>query len=383
MPPAMPSTPPTPPAPPRPPWPRHWRLALVLGTSALLVGGAWQLALLRLQGAVQQMLGPRSSVDSLSLGLAAVELQGLRLRGDRNAGWPADDEARARRVRIVPDWRSLFDGLRGGPLRLHELQVEGGYIALLRQADGQLQLLPGLQPPDRPPARGAAAPGTTAPTPLVQITRLRLSDATVELFDASVRRPPHRLQLVGLQAEAGPLAFPPAPQPTRLSVQGRLKGPQHDGTLALNGQVAFSTREATLTLRLQGVDLLTLQPYLLKAGEGSVRGGQLDLALDPTVHAQRLHAPGTLTLRGLTLDGGNSLAGWLAGVPRQAVLATLKRDGRITLKFTLDGRLDDPAFSINENLARRVAGGLAEAVGVSLSGMVDGVGGLIKGLLGR
>ena len=73
----------------------------------------------------------------------------------------------------------------------------------------------------------------------------------------------------------------------------------------------------------------------------------------------------------------------LTGVSRQAVLAALERDGRITLRFSLDGRLDDPAFSIQENLAQRISGALAETVGVSLSGVVDGVGGLFKGLLGR
>ena len=49
----------------------------------------------------------------------------------------------------------------------------------------------------------------------------------------------------------------------------------------------------------------------------------------------------------------------------------------------LDGRLDDPAFSVNENFATRMASGLAETLGVSVGGVVEGVGGVIKGLLGR
>ena len=63
-------------------------------------------------------------------------------------------------------------------------------------------------------------------------------------------------------------------------------------------------------------------------------------------------------------------------------LAALKRDGRIALKFTLEGRTDDPKFSLDENLAVRVAAGLGEAVGVSVKGVVEGVGSVIKGLLG-
>ena len=56
---------------------------------------------------------------------------------------------------------------------------------------------------------------------------------------------------------------------------------------------------------------------------------------------------------------------------------------RIEVGFTLEGRLDDPAFSINDNLATKLAGGLAETLGVSLGGVVEGVGSVIKGLLGR
>ena len=61
----------------------------------------------------------------------------------------------------------------------------------------------------------------------------------------------------------------------------------------------------------------------------------------------------------------------------------MKRDGRIDVSFTLEGRVDDPAFSINDNLATKLASGLAEALGVSLGGVVEGVGNVLKGLLGR
>lgn len=370
---------PGPAAPRRPPWrrPGPW---LVLAVLALAAAGGWALALQRLQAAVLQALGPRATLASLQVGLTAVELRGLRLAGDRAAGWPDDDEARAERVRLVPDWRSVLDGLRGGPWRLHALEVDGGALVLLRGADGRLRLLPGLL--DRPPAGGEPASAAALPTaPRLHIAQLRLRDATLRLYDASLGRPPHRLQLDALQAQVGPLALPAVGDgiaPTRLDLQARLQGPRHAGRLSLAGELHLGTRDATLQARLDGADLLVLQPYLLRAGGTHVRAGQLDLAVSATVRQQRLHAPGALTLTGLALQGGG-----LAGLPQQAVLATLARDGRIRLQFTLDGRLDDPGFSLNENLARRVAGGLAEAVGVSVSGVVEGVGGLFKGLLGR
>ena len=370
-------------------WLRRNRRWLVAATAILLaVAGAWQVALWQLRAAVLQTLGPGAQLAQLRVGLAGVEIDQLRIaaapanRRDGTAAWPAEDELRADQVRLVPDWRSLWSGPRHGQWRLQSLQVRGGYLSLQRGADGRIRLLPSLL---SPPSAGSAQGAPAAPDHRLQLGQLVLDGTVVELFDASVRRPAHRLRLEGLQVQAGPLALPvaQAAEPTQLQLQAVLRGPRHDGQLSLQGQVHLGTQDAQLQARLQGVDMLALQPYLLKAGEGRIRGGRLDLQLDPQVQQQRLHAPGVLTLTGLDLAPGAGLGGLLAGVSRQAVLAALERDGRITLRFSLDGRLDDPGFSIQENLAQRVGGALAETVGVSLSGVVDGVGGLFKGLLGR
>ena len=65
------------------------------------------------------------------------------------------------------------------------------------------------------------------------------------------------------------------------------------------------------------------------------------------------------------------------------VKAHLTDKGRLEVKFTLEGRLDDPSFSLNENLATKIASGMAESLGVSLSGVVKGLGGVVKGLFGQ
>jgi hypothetical protein len=145
-----------------------------------------------------------------------------------------------------------------------------------------------------------------------------------------------------------------------------------------------STHDANLKLEAQGVDLVVLQPYLLKGGEAAVKSGSLDLSMSARVASKQLNAPGRVVLRGLELQTTSSNPlGTFAGVPRQAVLAALERDGRIELHFTLDGRIDNPRFSLNELFAARFAVGLAERLGVSLGGVVQGVGNVLKGLLGR
>ena len=153
----------------------------------------------------------------------------------------------------------------------------------------------------------AALGDATANT--LHIGELRLRDLTLDFYDASVA------------AARG---------------TGGMGGAPH--------RIRLDALRADLILKIMGLDLVALQPYLLPANEASVTRGTLDLALDAKAIGQRLNAPGRLTL---------------------------------------EGKLDDPKFSLNELFAARFAVSLAEKLGVSLSGMVEGVGSAIKGLCGR
>ena len=381
-------------------------LLILLSLVALLAVAAWfahGLALRELQSAVLGALGPRASVASLSIDHGGVELRELRIASERGTGvaaWPADDELRAARVRMVLEWRALWPALTGALAsdpsvvwRVARIEVDNAYVSVLRTRQGGLRVLPSVleAPPAAPSLRAPPLAGSlqgSAPLPLaVHIGQLVLNQASVDFFDASVSRPAHRLQLVALQATIGPLDWPALNTPVPLDLQAELKGRSprpaaadaRNGRIHLSGQVTPATRDARIKARLTAVDLRVLQPYLLKVNEGGVERGRLDLLLDATVQQQRLHAPGTVVLTDLALGRGGSFA----GVPQQLVVAAMRQRGRIELKFTLAGGLDDPAFSVNENLATRIAVGLAESLGVSVGGAVEGLGGLIKGLFGK
>jgi hypothetical protein len=322
-----------------------------------------------LEAGLRDALGPRATIGSVALGWTGVEVRDLRIRG-ASAGWTADDELRAQRVRVQPSLASVWS--RGW--RVRRIEIDGAFVAILRTRAGKLRIAPALL------ERGGAE--DSSPATQVHIDTIVLRDTTIDFVDASVRGAPHRIRLDELKAELGPLALPALDTAMQIDLQARLRGPQRDGTLKIAGELTPSTRHAELKAEARGVDLVALQPYLVKVNEAGVRRGTLDLTLDASVKAQHLHAPGRLTLTGLELNSGGLLSTF-AGVPRHAVLTAMQRDGRIDVGFTLDGRLDDPSFSLNENLATKLAGGLAETLGVSLGGVVGGVGSVIKGLFGR
>jgi hypothetical protein len=363
-----------------PPMTRTRRLALaaiVLLALVLLLFVGLNVAVRQLRSQVEAALGPRASVGAINAGWTGVEVLDLRIKGA--AGWPAEDELRARRVHVRPDLRSLF----GGPWRIAKVRVEDGYLSALRTRDGKTHVLPALldERKNSHPAAPRDEPAS-AGVPLVEIGQIEVEAARLEFFDASVRQPALRLRVEQLDAEVEHLVLPALDKPFELKVSGVFKGPQRDGKISLDGHYTPATHDAGVHARFSGVDLLALQPYLLKVADSGVRRGSLDLDLRATVLGNRLKAPGKLTLTNLELAGDGPLATF-AGVPRKAVLAAMTDKGRLEVKFTLEGRLDDPSFSLNENLATKIASGMAESLGVSLSGVVKGLGGVVKGLFGQ
>lgn len=386
-----------------------WLVAAAVLAAALLA--AWQVALRQFQQAVLASLGPRASVGAWEIGLNGIVLSDVRVRADRDGplAWPADDELRAARVRLQPKWRSLWADEAAG-WQLQRVHIEGAYLSVLRPRQGGPRLLPSLL--ERPAVRTGAAgsPGAPRVVPVVAqaggppdravdraaggpprpvtIHEVIVEDAALDVFDARIGRPPHRMQLAALQATVGPLQWPALDRPVPLALRGRLKGlpsagDSRDGDLRIDGTLTPASRDAQLAVRLRGIDLRVLQPYLLRVNEGGVERGFVDLDLDATVRAQRLQAPGRVVFSGLELASRPGVFGSFAGLPEQLVLAAVRERGRIELKFTLDGRLDDPAFSLDENLATRIAVGLAQSLGVSVGGVVQGLGQVIKGLFGR
>ena len=333
---------------------------------------------------ILQALGPRTTVGSISLNYPTVTLHEVHVAAsDVPGAWPANEEFDAQEVAVDITAASLWAYRRGEPLAIADVRVRDGTLVMLRTPD-HLTMLPALRDTSRAKAAAlqasqAVQPGETA-TALV-IEHMAFERVAVDLHDATLPGgKTQRLRFEQVRGTVSGLALPRLAQPVALDLQGVLKGVERDGRVSLKGSLTPAAHDAGLAIRLAGVDMIALQPYLLRFGERAVRHGTLDLSMDASVANRQVRAPGQLTITGL--EFGDSEGGTFAGVERRAVLAALKRDGRIALKFTLEGRTDDPKFSLDENLAVRVAAGLGEAVGVSVKGVVEGVGSVIKGLLG-
>ncbi|MGF6244837.1 hypothetical protein P3T42_006604 [Paraburkholderia sp. GAS38] len=319
-------------------------------------------------------LGPLGSAESIDVGLTSVRLTHVRLKGP--PGWPATDALRADQITITPDVRELLQKR----VHIRSVVVSGFDLSVVREADGTLNLLPNLRESLNRPDAGASEP--TLPREK-RVDHIAFEQGTFEFYDYTVRKPAYKVAVTQASATVDNLHLPALSDPTTVAVNGAIVGPSHTGTVSFGGWIKIASKDSQTTSTLHGVDVVMLDPYLLKkaGAKAQVTGGTVDMTVESTVSNYHLHALGTLTLHQLQLaDSGNPLDTFLS-IPTKAAVAALKsRNGDITVHFVLDGNLRDPKFSVNENLLNKLGTGFAQVMGVSVEGVAKGAGETVKGL---
>jgi uncharacterized protein involved in outer membrane biogenesis len=363
---------------------KKWGLIILVVLLVVIVGGivGFRMAAGLIKGKVVEALGPDSEIKDLKLGLYSVQVEGLRIKGRQ--GWPAADTLRTERVVIVPSLLSLLTG----KIRVASITVVRPYLSALRTRDGKLLVVPSLLEAPTPKGKGAAAP----PARTVAISRIRLQDGVVELFDATVAQPPLKIRLEQIQATVRNLVVPTLTGKSPFEFTALLKGVQRDGRASLSGWAEVATKDSSVKTELRSVDLVALQPYLSQAAETRLQRGALDLDLTSEVRQNRLRAPGKVVIADLEFASTRGTLDTFMGVPRGALVNSLKtKDKRMTVDFIIEGDINNPRFGLNEAFASRIASSLAENLGVSLRGVAagveeqlkrKGVGGAIEELLG-
>ena len=337
----------------------------------LIVGGivGFRVAIGVLKGKVVEVLGPNSEMRDIRLGWSSVNVEGLRIKGP--SGWPAADALRAERVTVVPSLRSLLSR----QYRVHSITIVKPYLSALRTKEGKFLVLPGLLTGAAGEGQTGSPSSPTAALPKVIIGSITLQDGVVELYDATVAQPPLKIRLEQIKATVRDMAVPGLKGKSRFELAGVVKGVHRDGQLKMAGWTEVGTKDSSVKTELRSVDLVVLQPYLIKAGEKGVQKGTFDLDLQSDVSNNQLKAPGKATISDLEFVPAGGAFGTFMGLPRQAVVAFLTRSGnKITVDFVLEGDINNPQFSLNQTFTTRLAFAMANVLGLNFPGMVKDVG---------
>jgi hypothetical protein len=354
----------------------RWAFGIVVALAVVAVGG-WLFVVHQMKERIVETLGPNGSVEDIDVGFGQVTLSRVRIRGPQ--GWPASDAMRAERIVLDIDMRSLLSK----PLHLRSVVVDNYYLAIARTADGRMTILPGL--------RETASAADTTPNNRQSdhsqeeklIDHVSFERGSMEFYDQSVQKPPYRILISDTRATIDHLHLPALNDRTHLSMSGSIKGPAHTGQVTWAGWMVIASKDSQTRATLRGVDIATLDPYLLKkAGAKTVvTGGTIDMSVDATVKDYRIHAPGTVVLNHLQIGDSGNGADTFMSIPTKLAIAALKdRKEQIKLDFTLDGDLRDPKFSLSESLSKKLATGFAKALGVSAEGVAKGAGQTVRGI---
>lgn len=347
----------------RSPWGNALAVVVLLAAVAAVLAFA---AVRMAEQRIASMLGPRGQVADVRVGFTQVVLRDVAV-----AGGPGMADARARRIVLEPDWTAL---LRQEAV-FRRVVVEGFDFAVVREADGGMNIAPALQSALRTGERGEGGARRAA---AIRIDDLALRDGRLTFEDAAVSKPPHRIPFTGVQARLRPVAIPGDGARSDMEFSGDIDA-QHGGkaTVRAEGWLVVGGTDADIKVSVRNMDIRHAAPYLADNGAGSLAAGTMDLDMKTAIADRELRASGAVALHGLKFSG----EGTLFSLPRKAVLAALKDNtGALRFDFSLAGNLDNPKFSVTRGFSAQVAQGFAHAIGVGAEGAAEGVTGAVKEL---
>lgn len=341
---------------------KRWQIivAAVTAAFAVAIGVGYHIGAKVLQGQIIEALGPGSRVAAIKVNSFSVELLGLSIDAPR--GWPAARSLEAERITIFPNLRSLFSD----QIEISSIVIEKPYLSMIR-TPGKIRLVPNL-------TESAHTKTANGRVRAVSIATIELKDGSLDLYDATVQRPPLKIRMERIAALIRDVTTP-ARERTRFEITGIVKGVKRDGQAQLAGWIGPGGRDTSSRVALVDADMVALQPYLVKKNEASVSRGAVSLSLNSEVRNKILDGKGKIVLKDLDFAPARGFFDTFMGLPRSAVLNFLKdNNNAIDLDFTLAGDLDNPNFSLNEKLSTRVAMGMAGQLGVGIGNVAEGLG---------
>ncbi len=196
----------------------------------------------------------------------------------------------------------------------------------------------------------APAPGPTQGNPIpIRVDSFALADCSIALTDHRLR-PPYTVAVDRIQGTVKGIATSSSTStstgaPARIEIGAALRG---GGEVTLKGAMdLFQPGRATdLQLGLQRIEIPPMSPMSVHYVGYPVTKGRSDLSLDYKIKDQQLKGSNHIATKDLTL--GDKVAGERkVNLPIKLGVSLLTdKDGRITLDFPVEGRLDDPKFGV-------------------------------------
>ena len=214
----------------------------------------------------------------------------------------------------------------------------------------------------------------------IEIRKIQIQDGSLDLEDLRFGGPPVRIQVSRLDFEIEDICYPMVSRPSPFELKGTIKGTSKEGRLWVRGWINLETLDQETSLKIEGMDIKTLEPYYRKRVSAEIESGLVGLESKISIKERIIDAPGYVELVDLRLKE----EGTFFWIPAKTLISLLKDKGnRIRARFHVRGNLDDPKFNLQESALNRIAFSMAEALGLPIKGAGELIfGGAEKGTEG-
>lgn len=265
---------------------------------------------------------------------------------------------------------SLHTSSQGIDTKLVEVSdvvLQKPFVRIQIDKQGKLvnPLLNVLQAETGPTEAGPSQEKKNEPPTQVNLKGLKISQGEVLILDGKVAAPPHPMRLTDISLTMDQFATPPQDTWTTYECSLNIPGKESTGVLRKSGKTKLKSLDTVSKVSLQGLDITTVKPYILKAGDVDVTRGTLSLDVDLHIDKRNLNSPAKAVLRNLQFAPSKGPGEKFIAIPRSAVVSFLEaNNNQIALDFTVEGSIDDPKFSLRETMATRFAMQFAQKLGL-------------------
>lgn len=325
---------------------------------------------------LQRRLGPGITIAEMRIKLTHLYGAGVRYEDPTTKR----ELLRIEEIRIYP---ALLSAIKG-ELRIREVTLVRPWFFFHRSQSGAWTA-PWPAGEEKNESRGTRQIKRGASF-AVKIDRIRVEDGALAIEDGKVEGPPAEIHFNRLNLDLGDIQYPFASVRSSITLKGKMVGANNEGVIETTGWIDFSTLDMDTVLTVREVDVKNFEPYYRRRVSAEIQSGYMSLQSKINIRQKMIDGPGTLELsRFYVREGGGSVL-W---IPTTTLVSLLRNRGnRIKVEFHVEGKIDDPRFSLQENVMRRLAISLAESLGVPvkivgeemLRGTFKGVEGLAEGL---
>ena len=246
------------------------------------------------------------------------------------------------------------------------IDVRGAGIDLVISENGALSVvevkkqMAASPPQDSQPPRASSAPAPTQGNPIpIRVDSVALAGCSVALTDRRLR-PPYTVTVERIQGTVKGISSS-AKAPAQVEIAAAVRS---GGAVTVKGAIdLFQLGRATdLQLGVQKVEIPPLSPFSVHYLGYPVTKGHIDLGLDYKIKDQHLKGSNHIATQDLTLGDKVEGEGKVNLPIKLGVSLLTDKDGRITLDFPVEGRLDDPKFGVGTAIGGAIGGVVSELV---------------------